>query len=144
MKPLLLALLCSGLLLSACASAPSSSAGDPHSGGAPLTGRHWSLVEVDGHPVTPGPHEAYLQLDESAMRYSASGGCNGLGGAFELRPGSHIHFSQGMHTMMACQTGMDTEGAFSSALERADSYVVDGDTLTLGAGGMPLARFKAQ
>ena len=138
MKPFLPALLLTALGLSACATAPSSATGEP----AAIAGRHWTLVEVDGHPVSPGPREAYLQLDQSTVRYSASGGCNGLGGDYQLGPGNHIHFARGMHTMMACQTGMDTEGALSGALGRADTYIVDGDNLTLGAGGMPLARFE--
>ena len=140
MKPLLPSLLFTALALTACATATRA----PTAASSSIAGRHWALVEVDGHPITPGPHEAYMVLDAGANRYSASGGCNGLSGAFQLLPGDHIHFSQGMHTMMACQTGMDTEGAFSRALERADSYAVDGDMLTLGANGTPLARFQAR
>ena len=139
MKSIIPALLFAGFALSACASVPPP---DTTLSGV-VTGRHWSLTEVGGHPISHGPHEAYLELDATSMRYSGSGGCNGMGGAFTLQPGNHIHFSHGMHTMMACQTGMDTESELSGALDKADSYAVAGNTLTLGASGTPLARFEA-
>lgn len=140
MKSILPALLFAGFALSACATAPDPATGNP----ADLTGRHWSLVELNGIAVVAGQREPYIAFDAGEMRYSGSGGCNGMGGTYELKPGNHIHFSQGMHTMMACQNGMDTEAAFSVALEKADSYSVSSNTMTLGAGGGPLARFEAK
>ncbi len=99
---------------------------------------------MNGIAVVAGQREPYIQFDAGEMRYSGSGGCNGMGGSYELKPGSHIRFSQGMHTMMACQTGMDTEAAFSEVLEKADSYSVAGDSLVLNAGGRPLAHFEVK
>ena len=142
MKSILPALLFAGFALSACAATPlpTNATTDP----AALTGRHWSLVELNGISVAAGAREPYIQFDAGEMRYSGSGGCNGMGGGYELKPGNHIHFSQGMHTMMACQTGMDTEAAFSVALEKADSYAISGNTMTLGADGRALARFETK
>jgi len=140
MKSIIPALLFAGFALSACATTPAPVTGNP----ADLTGRHWSLVELNGLAVPSGAREAYIQLDAGEMRYSGSGGCNGMGGAYELQPGNHIHFSQGMHTMMACQTGMDTEAGFTEVLEKTDTYSVSGNTLTLEAGDTSLARFEAK
>ncbi len=135
---LLIAVLCAGPLAS-CAAVPEQEPATQTG----LTGRDWTLMDLDGQAVAPASRPAHIRL-EADGRYSGSGGCNAISGAYTLDPGNRIHFSQGIHTMMACQTGMDTERGLAQALNQADSYTVSGDTLTLETiGSGAVARFTA-
>ncbi len=110
-----------------------------------ITDRRWKLVELAGKPVADKVNgkEPFLLLQKSDSRYSASGGCNGIGGAFTLENNGRIKFAQGMSTMMACEN-MEVEQELSKALITADNYSLSGDNLSLNKARMaPLARFKA-
>nr|WP_068891953.1 META domain-containing protein [Pedobacter panaciterrae] len=110
-----------------------------------ITDRKWKLIELAGKPVADkiNDKEPFILLQKSDNRYSASGGCNGLGGTFELLENGRIKFSQGMSTMMACEN-MEIEKGLSEALITADNYSLNGDNLSLNKARMaPLARFKA-
>jgi len=110
-----------------------------------LTDRYWKLVEIQGKPVAEGStqKEPFIRLDAANNRLEASGGCNGLGGTFEVSDPNRIKFSQLMGTMMACEN-MEVETGLKRALESADSYHVSADTLQLFRARMaPLARFVA-
>src|SRR5215217_7909218 len=63
-----------------------------------ITDRKWKLVELAGKPVADRVNgkEPFIFLQKSDNRYSASGGCNGLGGTFTLQEHGRIKFSQGM------------------------------------------------
>ena len=110
-----------------------------------LTDRYWKLVEIQGKPVAEGStqKEPFIRLNTEKNRVEASGGCNGMGGTYELSEPNRIKFSQMMGTMMACQN-MEVETGLKRALESADSYHVSADTLQLFRARMaPLARFVA-
>lgn len=110
-----------------------------------ITDRRWKLVELAGKPVADkiNGKEPFLLLQKSDGRYSASGGCNGIGGEFTLENNGRIKFAQGMSTMMACEN-MEVEQELSKALITADNYSLSGDNLSLNKARMaPLARFKA-
>lgn len=110
-----------------------------------ITDRHWKLVEVNGKPVEAGSiqREAFIRLLTEGSRVEASGGCNGMGGTFELKEPNRVKFSQLVGTMMACEN-MEVENDLRQALESTDSYHVNGDTLQLFRARMaPLARFVA-
>ena len=110
-----------------------------------ITDRKWKLVELAGKPVADkiNGKEPFILLQKSDGRYSASGGCNGMGGEFKLLDNGKIKFSQGMSTMMACEN-MEIENGLSKALISADNYSLNGDDLSLNKARMaPLARFKA-
>ncbi|WP_131539359.1 META domain-containing protein [Pedobacter nototheniae] len=110
-----------------------------------ITDRKWKLVELNGKPVADKVNgkEPFLMLQKSDNRYSASGGCNGIGGNFTFQDNGRIKFSQGMSTMMACEN-MEIENGLSKALITADNYTISGDNLSLNKARMaPLARFKA-
>src|SRR5690606_31424064 len=70
-----------------------------------LTGKRWKLVELNGQPVADkiNGKEPFIEFHDTDKRYSASGGCNGLGGTYTLSNNGRITFSQGMSTMMACE-----------------------------------------
>ncbi len=108
-----------------------------------LTDRYWKLIEVGGKAVADGStqKEPYIQLNSEDNRLQATGGCNGLGGTYELKEPNRISFSQLIGTMMACEN-MEVENGLKRALESADSYHVQGDTLQLFRARMaPLAKF---
>ncbi|WP_448139182.1 META domain-containing protein [Sphingobacterium siyangense] len=104
--------------------------------------KKWQLIEINGQPVADqiNGKMPYLQLDEK--RYSASGGCNGIGGELTLSKNGKIKFAQGMSTMMACPD-MSIEQALSKNLIAADNYTFKDGILSLNKAKMaPLAKFK--
>lgn len=110
-----------------------------------ITDRKWKLVELEGKPVADkiNGKEPFILLQKNDSRYSASAGCNGLGGSFTLLDHGRIKFSQGMSTMMACEN-MEIETGLNRVLITVDNYSLSGDDLTLNKARMaPLARFKA-
>lgn len=110
-----------------------------------IIGKKWKLVELNGKAVADkiNDKEPFLQLDKAENRYSASGGCNGMGGTFTLSDNGKIKFSQGMSTMMACEN-MEIEAQLAKALLAADNYTANNNTLSLNKARMaPLARFQA-
>ncbi len=114
---------------------------------ADITGKTWKLTEINGRPITLTNPDAnpYFMLNKADMRYTGHGGCNGVGGTFEIKSESmRIKFNRGMSTMIACDD-LSTERAFTQALLTADNYSVNGDTLTINKARMaPLAKFVAQ
>lgn len=108
-----------------------------------ITDRKWKLIELGGKPVADkiNGREPFLRLGATDNHYSASGGCNGLGGAFTLENNGKVKFSQGVSTMMACEN-MEIEHGLNEALIGTDNYTLNGDTLSLNKRRMaPLARF---
>lgn len=111
----------------------------------PIFGTKWKLVELNGTPVADKVNgkEPFISFDKETNRYSASGGCNGLGGEFELKSKQGIKFSRGMSTMMACQD-MTIETGLNQLFGDADNYSIKDGVLTLHKGkGAPLAKFTA-
>lgn len=110
-----------------------------------ITGKKWQLVELRGNPVaaTINGKVPFIQFQDADKRYSASAGCNGLGGAFTLSGNGRIKFSQGMSTMMACEH-MEIETELKKIMDQVDNFTVNGNTLSLNKARMaPLARFQA-
>lgn len=110
-----------------------------------LTDRRWKLVELAGKPVADKVNgkEPFVLFQKNDNRYSATGGCNGLGGTFALLANGKIQFTQGMSTMMACDQ-MEIENGLKEVFSTADNYTISGDNLSLNKARMaPLARFKA-
>lgn len=136
------------LLLSACSSLNKSNSSketaNPMSNQV-ITDKKWKLIELAGKPVADkiNGKEPFILLQKADNRYSASAGCNGLGGNFEILDNSRIKFSQGMSTMMACDH-MEIETGLNTALVAADNYTIGENILSLNKGRMaPLARFRA-
>ncbi|EJL69579.1 META domain-containing protein [Chryseobacterium populi] len=127
--------------LAACTSKPVSSKDND------ITGKTWKLTEINGKPIQlKNPKSVpYFSLNMADMRYSGHGGCNGVGGTFEIKQEAmRIKFNQGMSTMIACDD-LETEQLFTKALLAADNYSVNSNTLTLNKAKMaPLAKFVLQ
>jgi len=110
-----------------------------------IAGVHWTLIELNGKPITPASvqKEPYIRLVAENNRVEGTGGCNGFGGTHRFEAPNRVKFSRMIRTMMACEN-MEIENDFLKALETADSYYVTGDTLQLLRARMaPLAVFKA-
>ncbi len=130
--------------MSACNIFKKSSGNEPQKKSV-ITERRWKLVELAGKPVPDEVNgkEPFILLQQKDGRFSASGGCNGMGGTFSLLENGKIKFTQGMSTRMACEN-MEVEIGLTKALKDADNFSLNGDDLSLNKARMaPLARFKA-
>lgn len=128
------------LLMASCA--VRKSAGNA----AELVAKQWRLVELDGKPVAEKVNGKmpFLEFDAESGRYSASGGCNGVGGEYTLAKDNSITFGRGMSTMMACPD-MSVEQGLRALFENADHYALESEGLTLTnkESGKVLAKFVA-
>ncbi len=140
MKKLTLAL---ALTISIWASTANSS--EQKTAAATLTNTHWQLVELMGKPISGLPKMPNITLNENEKRYHGTGGCNHIGGSYELSDLNGIRFTEGMSTMMACMGGgMEVEQQFMDMLGRVDNYIINGQILQLNRAKMaPLAKFEA-
>lgn len=149
MKSLLsITLMSAGILFSACHSTKTATTGDNRAtaDASGITGKKWKLTELYGKPVAPtiNGKTPFILLQDTGNRYTASAGCNGLGGSFTLSGNGRIKFSLGMSTMMACEN-MEIETGLTKVLEQTDNYTVNGNTLSFNKARMaPLARFEAE
>jgi len=133
------------IFMASCMSKPTPPT--PPSASNDITGKTWKLTEINGKPIALKNPKSnpYFSLNMKEMRYEGHGGCNGVGGTFEIKPDMmRIKFNQGMSTMIACED-LETEQLFTKALLAADNYSVNGNTLSLNKARMaPLAKFVLQ
>lgn len=130
---------------STTAKKPATPAGEISTADLPLEGTLWKLTELNGKPVktTGEEHAPNLIFHAKEKRVSGSGGCNRIMGGYMVR-GESIHFNGVASTMMACQHGMDTEQAFLAALQKVQTWKLDGSSLSLSDGsGTVLAKLTA-
>jgi len=122
MKRTLLTLFLAGLLIAACTSAGSTS----------LVGT-WRLVSY-GPKDAPSPAVSDANASLTFGKDSSvggSGGCNSLGGSYEV-DGEQINFSEITMTLMACDdTRMAQEGVVTQVLTGTAQYEIEGNKLTL-------------
>lgn len=112
--------------------------------GNAITERYWKLVELRGEKIGKTMRDAHFILKAHEPRVQGSGGCNGMGGHYELKDENGIRFGQMISTMMACPDGMDVEHAFLTSLEEVETYDVQGDVLILkDKTGDVVSRFEA-
>jgi len=105
-----------------------------------LVGKRWRLVELNGKPVEK--KDAYMILDLNTNKVSGNLGCNTFTGAYNLRIGNRIQFSQVVATLKMC-LDMEVEDGLKNVLNSADNYNVSEKKLTLNRARMaPLARFE--
>lgn len=111
-----------------------------------ITEKYWKLIELYGKPVQVDSvmkREPHFILHLTGNRVTGNGGCNQFFGEYELREGNLIRFSRLASTLMACPN-LDEERSYMNALETADNYTLNSDTLLLNKARMtPLARFVA-
>jgi heat shock protein HslJ len=129
---------------------PSTSAGVAGAGdtqGDSLTGRRWTLVELNGRPVTTGVggDVPYIRLRADTARVEGFTGCNSIFGRYERGAGGRLRFEQLGGTLRACADSApaDQERRFMAALTATRRYAIRADTLTLSDDAALRARLAA-
>ncbi len=124
---------------------PGQPASDQKMTGQCILDIRWKLVELLGKPVTGEERYPFILLHGTEGFISGYGGCNSIRGAYELKPGNRIRFTNMASTLMACpDMDGDVEQEFFNVLDMADNFACDGKTLFLHKARMaPLARFEA-
>lgn len=106
-------------LLSACGS---------NQEGATLEGSEWTLISLDGEGALAGSEITALFSEE---KISGSAGCNSYFAGYQVESEPFIVGPIGSTMMMCSEPLMEQEMAYLAALETAESFSVDGDTLEI-------------
>jgi copper homeostasis protein (lipoprotein) len=118
-----------------------------------LVGTHWKFVRMAGNPVRviDSRREPSLALRSASdlmgsgrPGYSATVGCNQLGGTYDVK-GDGLTFGAGISTLMACAPPLgDMERRLAETLSRTRRWQVTGPTLELiDEQGQSLALLEA-
>jgi heat shock protein HslJ len=111
-----------------------------------LEASRWVPTRIAGRPVGlgAGGREAFIVLQPEGHRVTGFSGCNQLVGRYEIE-GTSLRFSGVAKTGKACLQGMETEAAFTSALERTRSFRLYSQHLELLDGsGAVMARLESR
>jgi heat shock protein HslJ len=111
-----------------------------------LENTYWKLIRLGDAPLALAPRqrEPHLILNSATQRVGGSGGCNHLGGRYELK-GDRLSLDSLVTTLMACNEGMETEQAFLEALQRVSRWRIVGQQLELvDQAGDVVAHFEAR
>ncbi len=101
-----------------------------------LLNTRWELRSFDGEAVemVPDSRPLFFRVDHGAPPdVSGFGGCNRFYGTAFTATSTTVAFGAVGLTRMACPN-LSAEQMFISTLAKADTWTVDGDTLTLMAG----------
>jgi heat shock protein HslJ len=116
--------------LGACAGAGTAVNAQPE----PLWGSEWRLQDIGGQAVLPQP-AATLAFPQTGQ-VAGQGSCNRFFGSVEFDRSS-VKFGPLGATRMACPGGIgEQETRYLGALQKAQRYEVQGDTLLIHAQGM--------
>jgi heat shock protein HslJ len=121
----LLATLLAALILAACSTVQS----------VDLTDTKWTLtsLQMDGISLDlAAPNPVTLEIAED-QAVSGSAGCNSYFGTIDFKPDGSLKISNIGSTEMYCMEGMEVETAFLGVLRDAESWSLDGDSLTINA-----------
>ncbi len=110
-------------LLGACATTGSSVASG-------LENTSWRFERIDG--AAPASERARLEF--GAERISATVGCNGLGGDWQI-DGNRIVTGPFLSTRMFCEGLMEQERSVSELLSASPGWRLDGGRLHIEGGG---------
>ncbi|MCA8882915.1 MAG: META domain-containing protein [Rhodobacteraceae bacterium] len=108
---------------------------DRHRAPAHLENTYWRILRLDGVEIAAKPdhREPHLLLQAGPTPgYSATVGCNQLGGGFTRDDTDGLRFSPGFSTLMACGDPIDGwEQKLSSILADIRHWAIAGQSLTL-------------
>lgn len=129
------------LVLSGCAAGAPPPSGPRETA---LEGTNWVLLRLGTVAATPTGSARPPNLRLTERRAGGFGGCNRLGGAYELS-GAALRFGPLIATRMACMEGGAQEQPYFDALAAVRGWRLSGDRLTLtGADGAVLLEFEAK
>ena len=111
----------------------------------PLTGTRWSLVSLDGSPISVKSERRipHLQINAATRSVGGYSGCNPFSGNY-TQTGDALGFGTLSGTLRACPDEDAMEQGLFDALKRTDRFRIRGRTLELYQGGALLARFRAE
>ena len=117
-----------------------------NSGGGELEGRTWVVTELSSGEASAAPMEG-TDLSATFEDGSVAGiaGCNNYFASYTT-DGDSITIGPAGATLMFCaepEGVMEQEQAYLALLQSADSFDVDGETLTLISGGTVVLRYVA-
>ncbi len=106
----------------------------------------WVVEElvIDGTVTAVVDGTSLTAIFESGT-VGGSAGCNGYNAAYEA-DGDSITIGPAISTLIFCEQPdgtMDQEAAYLNLLQSADSFNIDGATLTLKSGGSLVVRYAA-
>jgi copper homeostasis protein (lipoprotein) len=108
--------------------------------------KYWKLVTLYGSTISPETgdrKEHHIMFKAEGSRITGASGCNSFSGDYVLSGENGIAITKLIATKTACPT-MDSEALFIRALEFADGYILNGDTLQIQkAKATPVAKFIA-
>lgn len=113
---------------------------------AALTGHSWTLtrlVVAGDEKILSSANPITLNIQAQDHSLSGSSGCNTYGASYTLT-GDQIHVTEMRSTLVFCEDAsvMDLEFAYTEALQRVETFRIDGGTLTLeGANGQIFMTF---
>ena len=99
----------------------------------PFEGTLWTLVAVQGEPLTEGVTITALFKpgeDEQPGSVAGSAGCNTYTAAYEVE-GEQLRIETPAVTLLACESGMEEEAAYLIAIEGDNTYQIIGDHLDI-------------
>jgi heat shock protein HslJ len=107
-----------------------------------LSGKHWSLTEMNGKAVKNS--KAFVEFNQNDNRFTGNAGCNRMFGEYKLN-GSKIDFSNVGTTKRFCSQPdlMKLETAFTRALAETTKLQRNGNELKLYNGNRLILRFTA-
>jgi heat shock protein HslJ len=113
--------------------------------GVTLENTYWKLSEMNGMPVSKlaSGKEVHMILTNQGgeKRIKGFAGCNGLGGDYTV-DGNKVTFTV-ITTKMYCEDAMSVENFLTQALQEADTYKIEGETLLLSKDDVQLIKFDA-
>ena len=113
---------------------------------AQLENTYWRIMTLNGKsvPSHDGAREVHFVLTRENRRMRGFGGCNSMGGGYELK-GESIKFIDIARTLMACNQGMDTERELHEMYPRVAGWKIKGEVLQLtDASGAVIAVFESR
>lgn len=108
----------------------------------PLAGTEWQLIQLGGKSVQPKEGVFTILFTAEDNRMSGVGACNRIMGTYTTDEQRSLKIGPLAGTRMACP-GMDEEQAFTTALEAATHYDMDGPMLLILNNGELMAVFQA-
>jgi len=116
---------------------------NPAKGKYTLAETKWILTELRGKAVTNTSGKDYvLNLDSKTGKFSTYVGCNSFSGNYLMKDAGLLSFSMVAGTKMACPN-MDFENDYMKALDKVNSYMIEGNMLHLHRGNRVFAMFEA-
>lgn len=100
---------------------------------------NWVLTEFPGVDLSTAPKIPQLSMDRLMSTYSATDGCNGIGGDLSIYVDEPL-FIPGFSTEMYCGNDFDTQ--FKKVFLTVDDYAIRGEELLLKKEGEVVLRYK--